>query len=595
MATAQAAGQSSVISPTDLPVHAGEKKSAEYDLNQCIAAIKGEKVPSDLTSFWHRRAVIRGIRDSLQFATSPEIIELCSGDDSQAHQFSRARNARLIISNIIPDMQDPATEPYCIWYPEPASEGTYRELARRYPSMRYQVGRACAAAWYTDLYKELNLLPDVSIAEEARNVAEDADIYKIIMSAPQRWAVMDDFTRSVNLESPQAPAFLNGNMKPRRALGRRVLPPKNLPDTTADDIDIEEDGFIGLEKGISQVDRDAILGPGVKLGPGDSEHLWMPLPPDLPILDRCLPTQMAAWEGNVDRYARLMHPRRLRTETEYNCILRGIYHHTSFARWWAYQLETNSGRMILPGKLLSEGNERECREIRTAINARKIMNNDISDLDDDFGCLPWLIWWPVRPRETTLHELAGKCPSMRHQIAITAILCDYRSLFRSLKPPPRESYFEAAKQSRNPFYLKYLEEFVRERSIGSREISEFSPYETTVEASLQPDLEPRRSVAKSSIQYSDMIVPWGQHPRDEWDSPGIYGGLPADPAIVENYMWLSTETAQKIEDESCGIWTGSADTGYLYIEDDDSDNELWLKLSRPLKRMTSFEMKDWED
>jgi hypothetical protein len=146
MATAQAAGQSSVISPTDLPVHAGEKKSAEYDLNQCIAAIKGEKVPSDLTSFWHRRAVIRGIRDSLQFATSPEIIELCSGDDSQAHQFSRARNARLIMSNIIPDMQDPATEPYCIWYPEPASEGTYRELARRYPSMRYQVGRACAAA-----------------------------------------------------------------------------------------------------------------------------------------------------------------------------------------------------------------------------------------------------------------------------------------------------------------------------------------------------------------------------------------------------------------------------------------------------------------
>jgi hypothetical protein len=33
--------------------------------------------------------------------------------------------------------------------------------------MRYQVGRACAAAGYFDLYKELDLLPDVSIAEEA--------------------------------------------------------------------------------------------------------------------------------------------------------------------------------------------------------------------------------------------------------------------------------------------------------------------------------------------------------------------------------------------------------------------------------------------
>ncbi|KAJ5801018.1 uncharacterized protein N7518_003086 [Penicillium psychrosexuale] len=584
MAAPQVAGQSSVISSTDLPVHAGKQQPAEYDLDQCIAAIKGEKVPSDVTSFWHRRAVIRGIRDSLQFATSPTIIELCSGDD--AHQFSRARNARLIMSNVIPDMQ-PATEPYCIWYPEFASEETYRELASRYPSMRYQVGRACAAALYTDLYKELDLLPDVSIAEEACNAAEDAEIYKIIMSAPQRWAVMDDFTRSVNLESPQAPAFLNGNMKPRRALSQRVLPPENLPDTTADDIDIEEDGFIGFEEEI-EIDRDAIL------GPGDSEYLWMPLSPDLPVLDKRLPTQMAAWEGNVDRYARFMHPRRLRTEIEYNCILRGIYHHTSFARWWAYQLETNPGRIILPGKLLSEGNERERREIRTAINARKIMNNDISDLDDDSDCLPWLIWWPVRPHENTLRELAGKCPSMRPQIAITSILCDYQSLFMALNPPPRESYFEAAKQSRNPYYLQYLGDFVRERSIGSGKISEFDPYDTTKKISLEPDLEPRYFLTHSSVKFSDMAVPWGQHPRGEWDSPGIYGGLPVDPGIVERYMWLSTETAQKIQDEYraySGIYGDSVDTGYLYIDDDDPDNELWLKLSRPLRPMTSFEMK----
>lgn len=90
------------------------------------------------------------------------------------------------MSNIIPDMQDPATEPYCIWYLEPVSEETHRELARRYPSIHYQVGRAYAATWYTDLYNELDLLPDVSIAEESRNAAEDTDIYKIIMSAPQR-------------------------------------------------------------------------------------------------------------------------------------------------------------------------------------------------------------------------------------------------------------------------------------------------------------------------------------------------------------------------------------------------------------------------
>ena len=590
MTATQVTGKNSVISPTDLPVNTsgksnrsdkGKKQPVDYDLDQCIAAIKGEKVPSDLSSFWHRRAVIRGIRDSLQFATSPAVIELCSGDDSQAYQFSRARNARLMMSDIIPDMQNPATEPYCIWYPEPASEETYREVARRYPSMRYQVGRACAASWYTDLYKELDLLPDVSIAEEARDV-DNNDIYKIIMSAPQRYIVMDDFTQSIN-ESPQIPAFLNGNMKPRRALGQRALPPKNLPDTTADDIDIEEDGFIGLQN-VDLVERNSTL------GPGDSEQLWMPLPPDLPVEKRLL-TQVAAWEGNVDRYSRLMHPRRLRTETEYNCILRGIYHHTTFAKWWAYQLETNPRRIILPGKSLSEGNEREYREIRTAINARKIMNNEVSGIDDDSDYLPWLIWWPVRPHVNTCNELARKCPSMRQQIAITCIVCDYESLFLALKPPPRESLFVAAKQSGNPFYLKYLEEFVKERSIESREISEFDDY-TSLEASLQPDLEPRATQAHSSINLSDVM---GVYPGGEWNTPSIYGGLPVQAGIVERYMWLTTETAQKIEHDCRqygGVYNGCADTGLLYIDDDDSDNELWLKISRPPKRMTSFEMKD---
>ncbi|KAJ5745107.1 hypothetical protein N7520_010289 [Penicillium odoratum] len=54
--------------------------------------------------------------------------------------------------------------------------------------------------------------------------------------------------------------------------------------TTVDDIDIEEDRFIGLKERTSKVDRDAILGLGAKIGLGDSEHLWMPLPPDSLVL-----------------------------------------------------------------------------------------------------------------------------------------------------------------------------------------------------------------------------------------------------------------------------------------------------------------------
>lgn len=536
---------------------------------------EGSKAPGRLRSFWHRRAVIRGIRTSLKFATSPAVIELCSGDDSRAHLFSRARNARLIMSDIIPDMSEPATQPYCIWYPEPASEETYREVARRYPSMRYQVGRACAAAWYTELYQELNLLPDVSIAEEARETDEDADIYKIIMSAPQRYTVMDDFTRSVNLESPQTPAFLTGNMKPRKALAQRALPPTNLPDTTADEIDIEEDGFIGLE--------DLSLNNNAKLGPGDSEQLWMPLPFDLPVLEKRLQTQIAAWEGNVDRYARLMHPRRLRTEEEYNCILRGIYHNTAFARWWAHQLETNPTRIILPGKLLSEGNEREIREIRTAINARRIMNNDISGIDDNSDCLPWLIWWPVKPSHSTCDELARKCPSMRHQIAITCVICDYEELFQQLKPPLLQSLFVAAKRSKNPLYLKYLEGCLGRRDMECPEFSNFNDFDA-IESSLKLDLEPRNSHAYTSVGFADMYVPWGEPPRDYTGSPpGIYGGLPVQAGNVERYMWLSPETARKIDDEFDGVY-GAADTDLLHF-DGDSDDETFLGASRPPQPM----------
>jgi hypothetical protein len=449
------------------------------------------------------------------------------------------------MSDIIPDMQDPATQPYCIWYPDLASEETYREVARQYPSMRYQVGRACAAACYTDLYKELDLLPDVSIAEESREVDKDAEIYKIIMSGPQRYVVMEDFSRSV-LETPRTPAFLNGDMKPRWALGQRVCPGKNLPETTADDIDIEEDGFIGLE--------DASLEDYAQLDLGQSDQLWMPLPPDLPFLEKRLQTQMAAWEGNVDRYSRLMHPRRLRTKLEYNCILRGIYHSTSFARWWAYQLETNPGRAILPGKLLSQGNERECREIRTAINARRIMNNDITGLDDDSDCLPWVIWGPVKPSQNTLADLVRKCPSMGHQVAITCIICDYESIFRLLKPPYTKSLYVAARRSENPFYLQYLEEIMKEHNITPPDFHDFKDFDLTAPG-LQTDLEPG---------------------VDDEEIPSICGFGLADPGIVERYMWLSTETARKV----VGCYPG-ADTGLLY--DDDELESIYSRGIQPMK------------
>lgn len=67
-------------------------------------------------------------------------------------------------------MPEARDRPYCIWHPQVASQDTYRKPWQQYPDMSYQVARACAVANYVELYLEMNLLPDVSVAEEAHRI-----------------------------------------------------------------------------------------------------------------------------------------------------------------------------------------------------------------------------------------------------------------------------------------------------------------------------------------------------------------------------------------------------------------------------------------
>ena len=111
--------------------------------------------------------------------------------------------------------------PYCIWYPDVANENTYRRLLRHYPHMKYQIGRACAVAGYTKLYHELNLLPEVHIAEEARDNGS-VEIFEGIMSHKDKFDVMNDYTLSIrSTEEPMAPTFLNGDTAVRSSLDVR--------------------------------------------------------------------------------------------------------------------------------------------------------------------------------------------------------------------------------------------------------------------------------------------------------------------------------------------------------------------------------------
>ncbi|KAJ6186867.1 hypothetical protein N7519_001775 [Penicillium mononematosum] len=291
---------------------------------------------------------------------NPVIIDLCNS--SRFPEFVRARNARLVMSNVVPDgLEITEAQPYCIWNPDFAEEDTYRQVAQRYPSMRYQVGRACAAAGYINLYRELDQLPDVSIAEEARegNTEGGDQIYQLIMSSPLKYALEWRFT----LEEDSIEEF----------------PPE--------EIDIEEDRYMGPE--YSEPDESRYD----DVTPQEATLLWEPLPLDPPTLKKDLNTRSQKEMG----------------ETEARCVVRGIYHNRMFARWWQCNLS-----------------DADWCDIQEAINARRVMINDIGTFTEDTPYKPWLIWWPLKPESSALSHLAERCPFMHVQLAIAAIYCDYR-------------------------------------------------------------------------------------------------------------------------------------------------------------------------
>lgn len=166
--------------------------------------------------------------------------------------------------------------------------------------MQYQVGRACAAGGYTSLYLELDLLPDVAIAEEARdNRTSGQAIYESIINSPTRWSCMDDYNRC--LHSPlRSGAYLNGDTCVRSMLNQTLPVGKStFLVMRRPTFDITEDWCLDAEgtlPGARPVDPEAV------------RLLYEPLPADLPTVDKDLLILMAAWSGNIDRYARLRRP-----------------------------------------------------------------------------------------------------------------------------------------------------------------------------------------------------------------------------------------------------------------------------------------------
>ena len=98
-----------------------------YRHEDCDLAVQGQKIPLAYGDPVTRACIVRGIRQHPGFAQELH---------GQLPLFTRALNAREIMSGRIPDMPEATDRPYCIWYPQVASEETYRCLLYTSPSPR---------------------------------------------------------------------------------------------------------------------------------------------------------------------------------------------------------------------------------------------------------------------------------------------------------------------------------------------------------------------------------------------------------------------------------------------------------------------------
>ncbi|RGP63233.1 hypothetical protein FLONG3_9989 [Fusarium longipes] len=433
-------------------------------------AICGDAVPTLLEDGISQAALVRGIRLHYHFAISEAVTRL----STSMALVARARNARRIMSNEIPEHMAADEQPYCIWYPNIATEDTYRLLAIKFPNMRYQVGRACAAAGYYNLYQELDLLPEVSIAEEARESETEGGslIYNDIMSSKFRYAIMNDCTRSIELTDYESPAYLNGNTEVRWRLAsrqsiRRQTCHNYLPC-------IEEDMHLGLEN--QEVEERYRT-----LTDNEAKLLYSPLPCDLPTVKKTVLTQMAAHDGNIERYARLANSARTLTPLDEECVIRGVLHHTMYARWWADQIKN---------KTIYATSAPYVAEIQRAIMARRIMLNDASVCEDGWPSgvpMPYVIWWPLKPEPDMLSLLASNVPEMKMQCAAAAIACDYDSVYKSLDPEPSYYLWKVASEfSRNPFYQEDQERRGKEKNVEVEDETYMESYNMDLAQTREP-------------------------------------------------------------------------------------------------------------
>ncbi|THY25664.1 hypothetical protein D6D01_05008 [Aureobasidium pullulans] len=187
---------------------------------------------------------------------------------------------------------------------------------------------------------------------------------------------MNDYTRAI-ASTPRAGAYLNGDI----AIYRSLEIKQELSEPWQDDPDDQDnhstwhDGYDVNVSNITEdmsVDLEKTSSPAKAIPSHVIELLTSPLPPDLLTMDKDLLILMAAYNGDIDRYARLRRPMFIKQEAD--CCVRGIFHNTMFAIYWARKEE----RIKKAGKSVPS-------HIAKAISARFIINNVLHRMMSESG------------------------------------------------------------------------------------------------------------------------------------------------------------------------------------------------------------------
>ncbi|KAM0306929.1 hypothetical protein ACHAPM_001507 [Fusarium culmorum] len=168
---------------------------------------------------------------------------------------------------------------------------------------------------------------------------------------------------------------------------------------------------------------------------------------------------MAAYDGNIERFSRLASGGKKLSDLDLECVLRGILHHSMFARWWADQIKEYTVYAEAAPYITW---------IQEAIVAQRIMVNDYTEFEKGWPLgvpKPYIIWWPLQPDAAFLIFLLERCPEFSMQIAAAAIVCDYGHVYHSVNPEPSWDLWKVTMFSPNPFYREDQERRAKEKDV----------------------------------------------------------------------------------------------------------------------------------